>query len=512
MHGCIIKTMQPIFLDTRILDSYVREHFLLSHDIMMENAAAALERELCAYNVVVIFAGAGNNGADGYALARRIADNAKTVLVCPLDEPKSDLCKTQALRARSVGITFCTVFEAVACLEQHKKNAVAVDCIFGSGFHGYLPEHVVSCIQQVNKTEAFCIACDVPTGISMQGHIHTSAFAADITVTMGALKWCLFSDSAKNYVGHIVCADLGIHRSHFESCSECSPEAMLLEPKDLKLPSRANKAAHKGDFGHTAVIIGEKPGAAVIAASAALRFGSGLVTVVNANRAHNGKTIPSAENNTFTNINLPYDIMHATDFPTNTTAVAAGMGLGRNEESAESAITWLTEHADIPCVLDADLFYAEGLKNFLKNRSTAKCGSVVLTPHPKEFCALLERCELGTYTVLQAVEQRAELTRRFCTQFPGIVLVLKGAVVTIGVKLHNQEKVRMFINPWGTPALAKGGSGDVLSGLIAALLAQKNSAIDAACCASLAHALASRIIRNDFALTPFSLIQAVTEL
>jgi hydroxyethylthiazole kinase-like uncharacterized protein yjeF len=353
---------------------------------------------------------------------------------------------------------------------------------------------------------------------------------------MGAQKICLYSDKAKEYTGIVKVADLGASRRQFEmtSCEEEMPVAEVLEKSDMVLPHRYIQNVNKGSFGHVAVVAGEKIGAAVIAGSSAFRFGAGLVTLVGKkNDVFPGKEIVLDDDGQLPQmlrkgaglakcslqagqkIIVPYDLLCSENFPVNTTAIALGMGLGREERDVEyfdngmkkNYFEYLNEHADIPCVLDADIFYNDALYTFLKGHT----GSIVLTPHPKEFVSLLQKCNLGTYTVPQAIEHKIELVKKFCNAFPGIVLLLKGSVVVIGVKYAEEKNVRLYMNPYGTNALAKGGSGDVLAGMIAALLSSQTP-LAATISASLAHAIASSHAPCDYALTPFSLMKLVSEL
>ena len=159
----------------------------------------------------------------------------------------------------------------------------------------------------------------------------------------------------------------------------------------------------------------------------------------------------------------------------------------------------------IPLVLDADIFYWPQIKDVLAAKK-----NVVLTPHPKEFAALLKNLGLGDYTVAQVVERRLELAKEFCAAFPDATLLLKGANVLIASLLAGESQPRVYINPLGTSALAKSGSGDVLAGMIGALLAQGYLPLEAAVTASIAHASASHAFDGkDYALTPFGLIGAI---
>ena len=198
--------------------------------------------------------------------------------------------------------------------------------------------------------------------------------------------------------------------------------------------------------------------------------------------------------------------MVSSDIPEKTNSIAFGMGLGFKEDAAQFYFDYILEHSNIRCVIDADAFYAPGLKNFLEKKEKG----VVLTPHPKEFQALLKNCDLGDFTIEECILKRMELAEKFCRKFPKKTLVLKGANPLIAN--FDGHKFKLFINPFGRPCLAKAGSGDVLSGMIAALLAQHRKSLDAAICASLAHALASRKIKCDYAMTQNDLIEAASEL
>ncbi|MCR5761759.1 MAG: NAD(P)H-hydrate dehydratase [Treponema sp.] len=511
--------MQNIYGDTRILDSKVRELYKLSEDIMMENAAAALEDAVASSlkeriegcssvflsrPAVLILAGSGNNGADGYALARRLISHEYAVTVCAVSEPKSPMCILQKERAAAIGVSFIDVSEYDDYIERVSIDLkVIVDCIFGSGFHGELPFEAQAVIASANKSiDAVRIACDVPSGLDCLGNVSGSNggsyFCADKTVTMGALKMSLFSDVAKDACGTISLAGLGVSRGNFEYADgTVRHEACLLEKSDSKLPLRKSHNVNKGTFGHAAIVCGTKPGASVIAGSAALRFGAGLVTLV------------SDKADSLGTMNIPFELMTSSAFPANAASVALGMGLGSD---GKSYLGWLCEHPDVPAVLDADICHSPFVKDLLEKRSSG----IVLTPHPKEFSSLLEQCGMGTFSVKEVVARRVELVKAFCNKYPDAVLLLKGANVLIGIKRASQNDAALYINPFGSNALAKGGSGDVLSGLVAALLAQKYEPLQAAVYASLAHTSAAEAalssVKNNFAITPIDLIQAVKAL
>lgn len=490
--------MQNIFFDTRILDKKSREKFFLTEELMMENAAQGLESCVMPHvfheseryinrPCVLILAGRGNNGADGYALVRRLSCHDFCVAVCCIGEPSSEIAKVQKKRAELLGVSFISPYDLDSFAEEKSFDiSVVVDCIYGSGFHLPLDAESEAVIQSANKIEAFKISCDVPSGLDSNGN-GKIIFRAEETVAMGALKLSLFSDKAKDFCGKIKVCNLGISRNNFEFLE--MPDAFLLEKEEMKLPVRKMQNVHKGTFGHVAVAAGEKTGAAKIAANAAFAFGAGLATIV------------GIEDSSFMNI------MASLELPENTTALALGCGFGRSNPGVQRYFDFLKENKNIPCVLDADIFYYKEILSILAER-----GNFILTPHPKEFSVLLENCGLGKFSVQEVVEKRIELVKLFCKKFKDSVLVLKGAVVLIGMWSKNEGRVKIYLNPYGKTSLAKGGSGDVFAGLVASLLAQGYDCANAAVTASLAHSFASKKIKNNFALTPQILIEKISEL
>jgi len=534
--------MQYVYTDTRELDRAALKRFHLTDDILMENAAAALERAVvdalqklpnrsgtCR---VLVIAGGGDNGGDGWALARRLNGAVIGTLLCSVTvlevfPPKSEACRRQAERALAAGVKRVTDFSAGAdgtagCSAFFTNFDLIAECLFGSGFHGEPDAGTRALIDAVNKADCFKIACDVPGGVNAKG-CGTTAFRADATVCMGALKTAFFGDFAKNHTGKIVCADLGVSSALFRNIPEsetetghsdgtffesaiCTPTAFLLEQSDLRLPVRNIASVHKGCFGHAAVYTGPKTGAGIIAARAAFCCGTGLVSLVR------DVTQPLYRSGTETEADFgmygaaPAYLMQADSLPEKTTVVTAGPGFGRERENrAAEVFSLLLRRKELFCVFDADMFYYGGITQVLEKRP---CG-LVLTPHPKEFQSLLSLCGMGSFSVDEIVENRMDLVKSFCSRYAGAVLLLKGAHMIIGHKKSEKtEEPRLYINSFGMPCLAKGGSGDVLSGFITAFLAQKYSPLDAAIQGSLVLAASSRLQTSSYASTPFTLIQS----
>jgi len=463
--------MQKLYDEVGSLDRRCYEIFGLSEDLLMEHAADGMadfiRSRFARGSKIVVVCGSGNNGADGIALARLLIGDYD-IHTFFVKDPKAPMAQLQQKRAHAIGVK--KTIELNEC-------DVLVDAVFGTGFKGDLDYEEKAVLQTMNNMDAFKIACDVPSGLKHTGECDENIFVADVSLTMGALKKSMFSDVAKEFVGEIFVLDLGVPRNRYEIQSPWN----LLDLEDLKLPLRNKKDSHKGTYGHLAVISGQKIGASTLSAKAALRFGAGLVSLIGAK-----------------DLKRPHTIMHSYELPDNTTAIAVGMGLG-NALTTKQLEEFLSN--DIAVVADADVFHMKIIEKLLLRKD------IVLTPHPKEFVALLKQTKLADISVAQLQESRFTYVELFCKAYPNVVLLLKGANVVVG---QNED---FYVNPHGTPALAKGGSGDVLSGLIGALLAQGYTPLDAAIHASLAHVkLALAYKGNDFSLTPDDLINEIGNL
>lgn len=543
--------MKKIFFSTEGLDARASAKFGLSEQILMENAAGRIEGEirkrLKKGSRILALCGSGNNGADAMAALRKLSGDFSCTALCVFQN-KGAAGKFQADAARAAGVKLIDIASAKDDCEHvesaSSKDACAhegvggsylkgaseprgereslsgadisgggdklcakftsakfeiagrggecgnlgnecgepsvlydeitnVDCIidgiFGSGLNKALSSEICEILSLANSVKSLKIAVDIPSGIDKNGRVLGGAFCADLTITMGALKLALFSDGAKDYVGQIKVANLGISRQNFEEQSEY----FLLQKSDLKLPLRRKQNTNKGDFGHTYVVSGQMSGAAQMAALAAHAIGSGLVSVVS-----DGP------------LNLSPILMQKSSFE-HARVVVCGCGLGERKID-------LAALRGKSCVIDADLCYEREILSLLSDNL-----NLVITPHPKEFCSLLKIAGIANLSVSELQERRFELARAWSEKFSG-VLVLKGANTLIA------QAGIIYICDKGSAALAKGGSGDVLAGLIGGLLAQGYPPLQASICGVLAHALAARAFaKNSYALNPLDLIEEV---
>lgn len=406
--------------------------------ILMENAGIALaklikkECKKIQNKKVLFLLGGGNNAADGLVALRHL----KKAKAYKLGFKENAMFLKQEQILKNYGFSFLNKEPKI------KRYGVIVDCIFGSGFKGNLDAKTANFLKKINQHKALKIACDIPTALGSE-----VCFKADITLSMGAFKEFLLEDFAKEFVGRLKLAKLGISHKLFSG----KTRTHLLEKKDLKLIKR-KVASHKGAYGHIAIV--GNGGAANLAGLGALNFGAGLVSLVR--EKPNSALLMQKENLDF-----------------NFNATALGMGLLNLEFLKDENLS------KMPLVLDANVFLSEAILPFLQRED------VVLTPHPKEFTRLFKMCFKEDLSIEELQKRRFFYVEKFLQNYP-CVLVLKGANPIIG------QKNRHYVVNLGTANLAKGGSGDVLAGMIAALLGAGFSPLKAAKNAVLAHALVSK--------------------
>ncbi|OCX43718.1 bifunctional ADP-dependent (S)-NAD(P)H-hydrate dehydratase/NAD(P)H-hydrate epimerase [Campylobacter ornithocola] len=427
--------MKVIFKDNISYEKQLIEKGL-DEFLMMENAGIELanfikKKSKKIKNAKILFLlGTGGNGADGLVAIRHL----KKAFAYVISYKKSAMFIKQEQILKNIGFKF------LKKEPKFKDFDIIVDCVFGSGLNKALDENLQRIFKKVSKSKALKIACDVPSGLGQE-----VSFKADYTLCMGVIKEILLEDFAKEFIGKIKIANLGL-KPYIQNTS-----SFLLEKKDLKLiTKKAN--SNKGDFGHVYVFANKSAG--TLAGLGALEFGAGLVSLV--------------AKESFSPL-----IMLKDDIEGKVSAAAIGMGLD------DLSILKDERLKNIPLILDANCFRSTNLFSYLDRED------VVLTPHPKEFSMLLKLCFDEDISVEEIQSKRFFYVRRFSSKFK-CVLVLKGANPII------TQKEKLFVVNCGNEALAKGGSGDVLSGMIAALLGAKFNALEAAKNAVLAHALVAK--------------------
>lgn len=424
---------------------------------------------------VWLVAGRGNNGGDVAVAARLLHDQGFSVIVtlaASADDVKGD-ARDALDRMRRAGIDLLEAPNAENWTHaEGGPFGFVVDGLLGTGTTGPAREPIASAIRAINRegAHALVVAVDVPSGLDADtGAAHGDVVRADMTITMGLPKCGLLNPAALEWVGHVDVTDIGIPPSLWESIDS---EVDLITPHDLKplLPPR-RRNVHKGDFGR-ALLIGGSPGysgAIALAARAALRSGTGLVTVltpasvapivaglVPEAMVHPATATPAGTLCADSLHNWPGD-------PEAFDAILIGPGLTPHETSLgliEQALRTIA----VPIVLDADaLNVVTGRLSVLRRDAP-----VIVTPHPGEMARLLN-------TTSDAVQADRFAAARRLVDETGAVTVLKGAGTIVADSARP-----LSVNLTGNPGMATGGTGDVLSGLITGLLAQGLKPADAA--------------------------------
>lgn len=417
----------------------------VSVNTLIDRAASALARSVKG-NSVAIVCGNGGNGCDGFCAAMKIAKACKDVRVYKVSgEPSATLLPYIELYSKKANVLNVKDAEVIIA-------DTVIDCVFGFSVNKDLTGDYARAVELINGARtfsgerAYVLSADIPSGLnSDSGKVMGVCVMADKTVTFNALKTGLLLGSAKDYSGEVEVADIGL--MHIE------PTARLVERGDVVLPAR-KKTAHKGDFGRVKIIGGspKMTGAAFLAhrsAVAAMRCGAGLTTLCVAKSlcgAYQSRVIESMLEflpDTDGIINFDQSAFDALTVKTN--AIALGMGMTANPELRKIAEYLLSFSGTL--VLDADaLNVFAGDYHALK----AHACTLVLTPHAGEFIRL---------TGLDPTIDNAKAVAHEL----GCVMVLKSATTII------TDGKEVYLNTLGTPAQSKGGSGDTLSGMIAAL-------------------------------------------
>ena len=481
--------------EMRRIDRIAIEELGIPGPVLMENAGLRVVRALrarfedVARERTVVVAGKGNNGGDGFVVARHLANSGgkpEVLLLAAKEEVKGDAAVNLAVILK-MGIPVTEVRTAVEWKEARVDvfhASIVVDAIFGTGLDKPLEGLYAAAVEDVNKSRGFKVAVDIPSGLSADTFETIGpSVKADLTVALAAPKIAHIFPPAAERIGELVVAPIGIPPALFD---DPALKLELVEESGLRrFFGKRKKDTHKGTYGHVLVVAGSvgKSGAAALAGRAALRTGAGLVTVATA-----AGVLPSIARSMAELMTEPL-----AETPGRTIAAAAldravallkgkdgvlvGPGLSTNASTAEFVLGLLAKIKS-PCVIDADGLNIVASKLDVLRRMA---GPVVLTPHPGEFARLAGRPNA------EVLRHRLELVPEFAAKH-GVIVVLKGYRTLIA-----GPDGRVFVNPTGNPGMATGGTGDVLGGMIVSQLAQEKDTLGAVLSAVYAHGLAGDI-------------------
>ncbi|MGH9787153.1 MAG: NAD(P)H-hydrate dehydratase [Candidatus Acidiferrales bacterium] len=466
-------------------------------------------------HAIAILCGKGNNGGDALVAARYLLQRGqqpRVYLLASASELKGDARANYDafLEAGSA------VQELVDAAAWERERASALDCevlvdgLLGTGLSGPVKGLLAQVIADVNSRREYCVvAVDIPSGLpSDSGEPLGEAIRADATVTFTAPKRGLVFPPNCTSVGQLAVAPIG------------TPEALLAEDAELwlnlitsrqfaGLPLARAVTAHKGDFGHVLLVAGSrgKTGAAALGGRAAMRMGAGLVTVATPAGGQSvvASMVPEIMTEALPDTDTGAISSHALDYGRfaklleGKTVLAMGPGLTTHPETAQF-VRAVLEQFDLPLVLDADALNAlVGQLDALRHRRSRR---VVLTPHPGEMARLL-----GT-TTAEVQRQRIEVAQKFARDFD-VFVILKGHRSLVAA-----PDGQVWVSPTGNPGMASGGTGDVLTGMVAGALAQFRDVTpaEAACLAVFLHGFAGDLaagIQGEQGLIASDVIEAL---
>ncbi len=488
----------------RELDAEATRRFHIPSIILMENAGLSVVQAIEQHywsggpdgRRALILAGPGNNGGDGLVVGRQLFNRGagvEIILTAPPDSYRGDAAvNLQIVTAAGIPHWVLDTGSPGRLAESLQAADLVVDALFGTGFRGLPPEPVASLINMVNETGKPVLAVDLPSGTEADtGKTAGACIRANLTVTLGLPKLGLYLDPGAGYAGEVVVGDIsfppGLLGSNNPIAGQDSfylIDAMLVNEY---LPPR-QPTDHKGSYGHAVVIGGALgyTGAIALAGNAALRSGAGLVTAVAPASSHpilavkltEVMTRPAPESSGRGFARNSYSVLR--EQLGRATALAVGPGLGQDPETA-IFLDELLQEIGVPAVIDADALnlLARDKKLLTDPAMAAKRRDWVLTPHPGEMARLLD-------TGIDAIQADRIGAARKASQLWGATVVLKGAHTVVA-----SPDGRVLINATGNPGLATGGTGDVLTGLIAGLLAQGLAPVKAAAAGVFAHGRAA---------------------
>lgn len=473
----------------KILDSIAINNFGLSGFTLMSRAGLfafeTIQKKWPSLKSICVFCGIGNNGGDGFVLAKLAKKNGYnvSVIICGEEQEIKNDAKIAYDECKKYNVLIqrwpLSSHEESKQIQEKKINSIVnlydfeiiVDALFGTGLNKELDEYWTYIINYLNKyTLAKKVAIDIPSGLNANtGIIMKAAFCADLSITFVGLKQGLFSGKARDYCGEIVFNNLQIP---YQVYNEVEPSGYLLNLKKLKSKAFSNisNCAHKGDFGHVLIIGGNYGmlGACIMAAKAALRTGAGLVTV--ATKDEHSALLP---------LNTPEimsiginDINKIKILIEKASVILIGPGLGQDNWSQE--IFSYVLNLQKPLIIDADAInlLAKMNNNYINN-------NCILTPHPKEASRLLN------ISTNEIENNRFESVEKLFEKYKANI-VLKGA----GTIVFGEDK-KYYITHSGNYGMATAGMGDVLSGVIAGCVARGVSLLESSKIGVCVHALAS---------------------
>lgn len=474
-------------LDTRQIrsaDAYTIAHEPISSVDLMERAAKTCFEKIINIDdqtsVYHIYCGTGNNGGDGLVMARLLHEIGKDVHVYIVrfsDKSTNDF-NINLQRLEEFGIPCINVLSKDQL--PNPLDGVIIDSMLGTGVTRPLDGLLKDVASSINGSGLKVYAVDLPSGLFDRGNTIDSlsvCVKASYTLSFQVPKLCFFLSETEEILGQWYVLDIGLNKDFIDSCeSDYQTYEFNNAVKDLK---QRSAYSHKGTYGHSCLALGSKGkmGAAVLCAEACLRSGAGLTTCYLPKCGYDimQQSLPEAMVWTSSS----EDVLDKSCDLSSFDVVGVGPGIGTSEETA-LFIKNLIESFDKPLVIDADALNIISKNPILQNKLPKNS---ILTPHPKEFERLFGKTESS--------ESRLELLQKKAVEF-NVIIVLKGHFTATAIPSGN-----IYFNTTGNPGMATGGSGDILTGILTSLIAQKYSPEDAALLGVFLHGLAGDLAAEE---------------
>lgn len=428
----------------------------------------------------VVLCGNGNNGGDGFVVARRLAQKGYAVsvlLVNGAPESVNSLEMETKLSEYNISVVDAKTQWSFA-KKMLEESSLIVDGVFGTGFHGQLPAHIREVFSYINRMNKTVVALDLPSGVTADdGAVAKDTLRCTATVSFHAYKYGHLLYPAREFCGAVTVADIGIPQEE--------EDFPFVVDESYVMPRlyRSVDNTHKGSFGTATLFVGSygMAGAATFAVQSCLRCGVGLAKPVISEDIY-PLVAQSAPEGVYQVYSKTQSAGKVAELCKQGTACLVGCGSGKNTFTRDVLLELISSYTS-PLAVDAD-----GINSLCSHIDTVKerTGETVLTPHPGEMARLIGK------SVEYVQENRIEVATSFAREY-GVVVVLKGAGTIIA-----DPSGRLAISLTGNSGLSKGGSGDVLAGMITSFLAQGMSAFESACVSVWLHGTAGEMASKTF--------------
>jgi ADP-dependent NAD(P)H-hydrate dehydratase / NAD(P)H-hydrate epimerase len=470
----------------RAWDEYTMENEPISSIDLMERASTAcvdwILQHYPSQHDFSIFCGKGNNGGDGLAIARLLAQEGKLVQVHVLEygylgTPDFQINLSRLHQYPQVQIQF---IQNSATIHSIPKGRMVIDALFGVGLNRKLEGIAAAVVNMINESHSLVISIDMPSGLlAEKSSLPNPLIKANHTLTFECYKPSLLFPENDAYVGKLTVLSIGLHAEYI---TQLDADFNYVDADFIRPFIKPRKrSSHKGNYGHALVVAGSegKMGAATLCAKGALRAGVGLLTCLVPATENMIIQIAVPEAMTITHLNGEIKIKNLVQPPSPFTAVGIGPGFGQTQE-AKSILAKLLNEYKHPIVFDADALNILSKEPDLFSRIPK--GSI-LTPHPKEFERLFGPCNSDYERMVKA---------SYWTNQTENIIIIKGSNTLV----FNYDK-KVYYNSTGNPGMATGGIGDVLTGIVTSLLAQGYSSLEAALLGVYIHGLAGDLASKE---------------